>query len=240
MRGLTWWTDGKESRLFTAAANFIYAINPADGTAITTFGDEGRIDLRENLRGAPRDNSYHATSPAVIYKDLLILGGRVSERTPASPGDQRAYDVRTGATPVVVPHHPGAGRARAETWPAERTRARSRAERTRGRAPSLTRSAASSSSPPVHRPTISTESIGPATISTATASSRSTPTPGKKLWHFQATRHDLWDSDFAAPPILLTVNSNGRRVDAVAATNKFGFIYIFDRVTGESLFPMRR
>ena len=61
---------------------------------------------------------------------------------------------------------------------------------------------------------------------------------GKKLWHFQATRHDLWDSDFAAPPILLTVNSNGRRVDAVAATNKWGFIYIFDRVTGESLFPI--
>ena len=58
------------------------------------------------------------------------------------------------------------------------------------------------------------------------------------MWHFQATRHDLWDSDFAAPPILLTVNRNGRRVDAVAATNKFGFIYIFDRVTGESLFPM--
>ncbi len=62
---------------------------------------------------------------------------------------------------------------------------------------------------------------------------------GKKLWHFQATRHDLWDSDFSAPPILLTVNSNGRRVDAVAATNKWGFIYIFDRVTGEPLFPIK-
>jgi quinoprotein glucose dehydrogenase len=61
---------------------------------------------------------------------------------------------------------------------------------------------------------------------------------GKKLWHFQATRHDLWDSDFSAPPILLTVNRNGRRIDAVAATNKWGFVYIFDRVTGESLFPI--
>ena len=63
---------------------------------------------------------------------------------------------------------------------------------------------------------------------------------GKKLWHFQATRHDLWDSDFSAPPVLLTVNRNGKRVDAVAATNKWGFVYIFDRVTGESLFPIDR
>ena len=61
---------------------------------------------------------------------------------------------------------------------------------------------------------------------------------GKMLWYFQATHHDLWDSDFAAPPVLLTVNSNGKRVDAVAATNKFGFIYIFDRVTGKPLFPI--
>ena len=71
-------------------------MNPADGSTITTFGDKGRIDLRANLRGTPDENSYHATSPAVIYKDLLILGGRVSERTPASPGDERAFDVRTG------------------------------------------------------------------------------------------------------------------------------------------------
>ncbi len=61
---------------------------------------------------------------------------------------------------------------------------------------------------------------------------------GRKLWHFQAVRHDLWDSDFSAPPVLLTVNRNGKRIPAVAATNKWGYIYIFDRVTGESLFPI--
>ena len=93
---------------------------------------------------------------------------------------------------------------------------------------------ASSSSPPVLRLTISTGSIGLAIICTRNCVIALDANTGKKLWHFQATRHDLWDSDFSAPPILLTVNRNGRRVDAVAATNKFGFIYIFDRVTGES------
>ena len=121
-RGLTWWTDGKENRLFTAAASFIYAVNPADGTAITSFGDKGRIDLRANLRGAPEENSYHATSPAVIYKDLLILGGRVSERTPASPGDERAYDVRTGQLKWTFHTIPAAGRARCRNLACRRAR----------------------------------------------------------------------------------------------------------------------
>jgi quinoprotein glucose dehydrogenase len=116
-RGLAWWTDGKESRLFTAAGSFIYAVNPADGTTIASFGDKGRIDLRANLRGAPEDNSYHATSPAVVYKDLLILGGRVSERTPASPGDERAFDVRTGQMKWTFHTIPAAGEPGAETWP---------------------------------------------------------------------------------------------------------------------------
>ena len=81
-RGLTWWSDGKESRLFTAAGSFIYAVNPADGTAITSFGDKGRIDLRANLRGAPEDNSYQRD---VAGRDLQ------------GPADPRWPRVRTDA-----------------------------------------------------------------------------------------------------------------------------------------------
>jgi quinoprotein glucose dehydrogenase len=235
-RGLTWWTDGKEKRLFTAVGSFIYAIDPADGTVITTFGDNGRIDLRANLRGKPEDNSYHATSPAVVYQDLLILGGRVSERTPASPGDERAFDVRTGQLKWTFHTIPAAGEPGAETWPAG-------ARDTQGGA-----NAWAGSIVDTHRGIVFIATGSPADdfygvdrpgdnlyANCVIALDANT---GKKLWHFQATRHDLWDSDFAAPPILLTVNRNGRRVDAVAATNKFGFLYIFDRVTGESLFPM--
>ena len=235
-RGLTWWSDGKESRLFTAAASFIYAINPADGTTITSFGDKGRIDLRANLRGAPEDNSYHATSPAVIYKDLLILGGRVSERTPASPGDERAYDVRTGQLRWTFHTIPAAGEPGAETWPAGARDNQGGANAWAGSIVDTQRGIVfiATGSPAddfygVDRPG---DNLYANCVIALDAST------GKKLWHFQATHHDLWDSDFAAPPILLTVNHNGRRTDAVAATNKFGFLYIFDRVTGESLFPI--
>ena len=158
----------------------------------------------------------------MIYKDLLILGGRVSERTPASPGDERAYDVRTGQLRWSFHTIPAAGEPGCRNLaPNRRARESGRRERVGGHR-SSTPSVASSSSPPVRRPTISTASIGPATICTRNCVIALDANTGKKLWHFQATRHDLWDSDFAAPPILLTVNSNGRRVDAVAATNKFG------------------
>jgi quinoprotein glucose dehydrogenase len=235
-RGLTWWTAGKESRLFSAAGNFIYAINPADGTTITSFGDKGRIDLRADLRGAPDNNSSNATSPAVIYKDLLILGSRVSERTPASPGDERAYDVRTGQLRWSFHTVPAAGEPGAETWPAGARETQGGANAWAGSIVDTQRGIVfiATGSPAddfygVDRPG---DNLYANCVIAIDANN------GKKLWHFQATHHDLWDSDFAAPPILLTVNHNGRRVDAVAATNKFGFIYIFDRVTGESLFPI--
>ena len=235
-RGLAWWTDGKESRIFTAANSFIYAINPADGSTITSFGDKGRIDLRANLRGAPEDNSYHATSPAVVYKDLLILGGRVSERTPASPGDERAFDVRTGQLKWTFHTIPAAGEPGAETWPAGARENQGGANAWAGSIVDTQRGIVfiATGSPAddfygVDRPGNNLYANCVIALDANT---------GKKLWHFQATHHDLWDSDFAAPPILLTVTHNGRRVDAVAATNKFGFVYIFDRVTGESLFPI--
>ncbi len=239
VRGLTWWTDGKESRLFSAAANFIYAINPVDGKAIATFGKDGRIDLRENLPDAAANNGYHATSPAVVYKDLLILGGRVAERTPAPPGDQRAYDVRTGELRWSFRTIPATGEPGAETWPpnANPREKQGGANAWAGTVVDTRRGIVfiATGSPAddfygVDRP--GDNLYGNCVIALDANT-------GKKLWHFQATRHDLWDSDFSAPPILLTVNSNGRRVDAVAATNKWGFIYIFDRVSGKPLFPIK-
>jgi quinoprotein glucose dehydrogenase len=235
-RGLTWWTDGKESRLFSAAGSFIYAINPADGTTITSFGENGRIDLRANLRGAPENNSYHATTPAIVYRDLLILGGRVAERTPASPGDERAYDVRTGQLRWTFHTIPAAGEPGAETWPAGARETQGGANAWAGSIVDTQRGivfiATGSPSDDFYGVDRPGDNLYGNCVIALDANT------GKKLWHFQATRHDLWDSDFAAPPILLTVNRNGRRIDAVAATNKFGFIYIFDRVTGESLFPI--
>ena len=95
-RGVVWWSSGGERRLFVAVQSFVYALDPATGKPIADFGTQGRIDLRENLGRDPGKQSYVLTSPGIVYRDLLIVGGRLPEALPAPPGDIRAYDVHTG------------------------------------------------------------------------------------------------------------------------------------------------
>lgn len=95
-RGLATWSDGKERRILAGVMNFVYALDAATGKPIATFGKDGRIDLREDLGRDPAGQAIYLTTPAVVYKDLMIVGGREAESLPASPGDVRAYDVRTG------------------------------------------------------------------------------------------------------------------------------------------------
>src|SRR6266571_8865215 len=96
-RGLAYWSDGKDQRILVGVLNFLYALDAASGNPIGGFGNKGRIDLRENLGREPvSSQSVYLTSPGIIYKDLVILGGRNPETLPAPPGDVRAYDVRTG------------------------------------------------------------------------------------------------------------------------------------------------
>ena len=98
------------ARLFAGIANFLYALNPRDGKPIASFGDNGRIDLRKNLRGDYRERSIALTTPGIVYKDLIIVGGRNPETHPAPPGDIRAFDVHTGAVALELSHHPASGR----------------------------------------------------------------------------------------------------------------------------------
>src|SRR6266545_192017 len=96
-RAVMYWAEGSDRRVFAAVGNFIYALDAATGKPIDTFGSAGRIDLREHLGRDPQTQSVRLTTPGIIYKDLMIVGGRVGEGLPTSPGDIRAYDVRTGA-----------------------------------------------------------------------------------------------------------------------------------------------
>ena len=87
-RGLAYWADGKDKRILVGVMNFVYALDATTGSPIASFGDHGRIDLRENLGREPASSvSVDLTSPAVVYKDLLIVGGRNPETLPAPPGD---------------------------------------------------------------------------------------------------------------------------------------------------------
>ena len=105
------------------------------------------------------------------------------------------------------------------------------------RSPS-TKSAASRISRPAPPPTISTAPTASAPTCSAIACIALDARTGKRLWHFQAVHHDLWDYDLATGPKLLTVQHNGKMVDVVAQATKFGFLYVFDRVTGKPLWPI--
>lgn len=237
VRGLSYWADGSDRRIFAAANNFLYALNADDGKPIASFGEHGRIDLRKNLGRDYRTQSITMTSPGVIYRDLIIVGARVPEDHPAPPGDIRAYDVRTGAMRWIFHTIPHPGEFGYDTWPPGAWTSAGSANAWAGMALDPGRGI-------VYVPTGSavTDWYGADRVGddlfadTLIALDAGT---GRRLWHFQGVHHDLWDRDFPAPPVLFTVRSGGRRVDAVAQTTKSGYIFLFDRASGRPLFPIR-
>ncbi len=237
VRGVATWTDGRERRIFSAAGNFVYAIDASDGKPIPEFGEGGRIDLRKDLGRDYQQQSITVTSPAVVYKDLIILGGMEPEDHPAPPGDIRAYDVRTGALRWIFHTIPHPGEFGYETWPKD-------AWKTGGAANNWAGMVVDPARGIVYAPTGSAvtdwygaDRVGDDLFSdTLLALDAAT---GKRIWHFQGVHHDVWDRDFPAPPVLLTVNRGGRRVDAIAQTTKSGYVFLFDRSTGDPLFPIK-
>jgi quinoprotein glucose dehydrogenase len=236
VRGLTYWTDGKEQRLLAAFGRYIYAIDVASGKPFPEFGRGGRIDLHYDLDRDPEQQSVSLTTPGVIYKDLYIVGGRTSEGLPASYGDIRAYDVRTGKLRWTFHTIPRPGEYGYETWPKKAWTYTGAANNWAGMAVDVKRGI-------VYVPTGSAAAdfyganrVGDDLFAnTLLALDAAT---GKRIWHFQGVRHDIWDRDFPSPPTLVAVERDGKIVDAVAQTTKQGFVFLFDRGTGTPLFPI--
>lgn len=235
-RGLTYWQSGTESRLIANISHYVYALNPRSGATISSFGSNGRIDLRDNLRDPAKTMSLSITSPGVIYKDLLILGDATPESLPAPPGDIRAYDVRTGALKWTFHTIPHPGEFGYETWPKDAWRSSGAANNWCGMSLDVKRGI-------IYVPTGSaaTDWYGADRIgddlfaNTLIALDANT---GKRLWNFQGVRHDLWDRDFPAPPTLVTVRVNGRDIPALAQSSKQGFLFLLNRVNGQPIFPI--
>jgi len=235
-RGLTYWHEGAESRLFAGVMNYLYALDPATGKPIPGFGEGGRIDLRKELRGDYTQQSIALTTPGVIYKNLIIVGGRNPETHPAPPGDIRAFDVRTGALRWSFHTIPHPGEEGYNTWPSEAWKKSGAANNWAGMTVDVQRGI-------VYAPTGSAvfdfygaDRVGDDLYAnTLLALDAET---GKRIWHFQGVHHDIWDRDFPSPPTLVTVVRDGKRIDALAQTTKQGFIYVFDRVSGKPLFPI--
>jgi quinoprotein glucose dehydrogenase len=237
VRGLSLWTDGKESRLFAGIMNYLYCLDPETGRPIAGFAEDGRVDLRKGLRGEDYESqSIAMTTPGTIYHDLIIVGGREPETSPAPPGDIRAFDVHSGALRWIFHTIPHPGEPGYETWPPD-------AWKTAGSANNWAGMTLDDQRGILYVPTGSAvpDFYGAGRIGndlfadTLLALDAAT---GKLLWHFQGVHHDLWDRDFPSPPALVTVQRNGRAVDAVAQTSKQGWVFLFDRVTGAPLFPI--
>lgn len=235
-RGLSYWTDGKQARLFAGIMNYLYALDPKTGKPIDNFGEAGRIDLRKGLRGDYHLQSTALTTPGIVYKDLIIVGGEMPETLPAAPGDIRAYDVHTGKTRWTFHTIPHPGEFGYDTWPAGAWQHSGAANNWAGMCLDVARGI-------VYVPTGSAafdfyggDRLGNDLFAdTLLALDANT---GKRIWYFQGVHHDLWDRDFPSAPSLVTVRHNGKNIDAIAQTTKQGFLYLFDRSTGAPLFPI--
>jgi quinoprotein glucose dehydrogenase len=236
-RGLATWTDGARRRLLYANNNWLHAIDAATGERIADFGRGGSVDLKDDLGRDVSKLSLQASTPGIVFGDLLIMGMRLGEGpAPAAPGHIRAYDVRTGAVVWRFNTIPYPGEPGHETWPPEAYQHIGGANVWAGFALDERRGL-------VFCPT------GSATFDFwggnrhgqnlyANCLIALDARTGRRVWHFQFVHHDLWDRDLPAPPDLLTVTHGGRRIDAVAQTTKSGHVFVFNRETGEPLFPI--
>lgn len=235
-RGVTFWRRGNDVRIFAAVEQSLYALDAATGKPIAAFGTNGALDLRRDLGRTPELQSVRLTSPGVIYKDLLIIGGRVGEGDGSSPGYVRAYDARTGALVWTFRTMPSRTEFGGDTWPEG-------AVDTHGGANNWAGMALDESRGIVYVPTGSAapdfyggDRAGDNLFANSLVALKAET--GERLWHYQVVRHDIWDRDLPSPPTLVTVVRDGTRVDAVAQTTKHGFVFVLDRQTGAPLFPV--
>jgi quinoprotein glucose dehydrogenase len=235
-RGLAYWSDSKEKRILAGVMNSVYALDADSGKPISTFGENGHIDLRNDLGRDPETQSIALTSPGVIYKDLLIVGGRDPETLPAPPGDVRAYNVRSGKLAWSFHTIPHPGEFGYDTWPKDAWKYIGAANNWAGMTIDTRRGI-------LYVPTGSAafdfyggNRLGDDLFANCLIALNAET--GERIWHFQGVRHDIWDRDFPSPPTLVTVQRGGKEVDAVAQTTKQGFVYLFDRSNGQTLFPI--
>jgi quinoprotein glucose dehydrogenase len=236
-RGVVYWTDGKERRILFTAGSFLYAVDARTGKPMPDFGTNGRVDLHDGLGRDVSRLSVGCTTPGALFHDLLILGTRVSEGPgPAAPGHIRAYDVRSGRITWIFHTIPWPGEPGYETWPPD-------AWRHIGAANVWTGMAVDEARGLVFCPTGSAtfDFWGGARLGQnlyANCLIALDARTGRRVWHYQLVHHDLLDRDLPAPPNLLTIRRDGKKIDAVAQVTKSGHVFVFNRETGEPLFPI--
>ena len=236
-RGVTWFEDGKDKRVFAAIQDKLHCLNPATGEPVKGFGDNGIVDLAAQFDRDMTGLSYRSTSPPVIVEDTLIIGGGGGEGPrPEAPGHIRGYDVYTGKRKWIFHTIPHPGEKGYDTWPKDAWQRNGSAGNWPGLSVDLKRKW-------VFVPTGSAtfdfyggDRHGDNLFSDCLLALDAQT--GRLIWHYQVVRHDVWDYDLPAQPALVTVRHNGRMKDAVAQVTKMGTLFLLDRETGKPLLPV--
>ncbi len=240
-RGVTYWQDeaGRDQRILFTAGKHLFALDARNGQLITSFGDSGKVRLDRDLGVELSDDGgwdlfVSATTPGVIYKDLLILGTRVSEGPVSAPGHIRAFDVRTGAVRWLFHTIPQPGEFGYDTWPEEAWKKAGGANCWAGMSVDPKRGLVFIPTGSAAYDFYAGNRKGQNLFANCLLALKAET--GERVWHYQTVHHDVWDRDLPAPPNLITVEREGKKIDAVAQVTKSGFVFVFNRETGEPLF----
>ena len=235
-RGVAYWSDGSESRILAQRGEFLYALDPATGEMFDDFGDGGRVHLTIGLAEGAR---YRWGGAPMVVRDVVVLGQSMSdtfETKEAIRGDVRAFDVRTGELRWVFHTIPQAGEYGTDSWADD-------SWQYSGHAPVWSLFSADDELGYVYMPVTSPtndmygghrggDNLYGQSIVAVDAGT------GRRVWHFQTVHHGLWDYDPPAAPILMDITVDGREIKAVAQLTKQAFVFVFDRATGEPVWPI--
>lgn len=237
-RGVVYWEDGADKRILYTKEEWLCAVDALTGKPVQAFGEGGKVSLRAGLGPTAADKFVISNTPGTLFEDLIIMPLRLSEGNDAALGHIQAFNVRTGQLAWVFKTIPEPGETGYDTWPAEAYK-----NTEVGAANNWAGMAVDRERGIVYAPTGSAafdfyggNRVG-ANLFANTLLALDART-GERIWHFQLVHHDILDRDPPAPPNLITVTHNGRQLDAVAQVTKQGFVYVFDRETGEPLFPI--
>ncbi|RDC61923.1 outer membrane protein assembly factor BamB family protein [Adhaeribacter pallidiroseus] len=237
-RGLSYWKKGDDQRILYTNGPWLYAVNALDGKPITSFGEKGRVSLKAGLGKTAVDKMVISNTPGTVYEDLIVMPLRVSEGTDAALGFIHAFNIVTGKIAWVFHTIPLPGEYGYDTWPPDTYKNTEVGGGNNWSGMSVDRERGI-----LYVPT------GSAAYDFYGASRKGTnlfancllaldAKTGKRKWHFQLVHHDILDRDPPAPPNLITITRDGKKIDAVAQVTKQGLVFLFDRETGQPLFPI--